>query len=129
MQVMSNLLYYYGMCGVVKELLLKRYFSKVLSQFSCTNTIKFLVNIFLHLYNTQKNDMVLHMLLQEVRGNAQVPESDIVQECRRVSNIFSSPLFFFATLLTFLEIKIYMLCSLYYTVALRAAEYKCMEIP
>ncbi|KAF2582223.1 hypothetical protein F2Q68_00000389 [Brassica cretica] len=36
------------MCGVVKELLLKRYFSK------------------------------------EVRGNAQVPESDIVQECRRL---------------------------------------------
>lgn len=29
MQVMSNLLYFYGMCGVVKELLLKRYFSKV----------------------------------------------------------------------------------------------------
>ncbi|KAB5514106.1 hypothetical protein DKX38_028012 [Salix brachista] len=27
-QVLSNLLYYYGMCGVVKELLLKRYFSK-----------------------------------------------------------------------------------------------------
>ncbi|KAJ6354423.1 hypothetical protein OIU77_005103 [Salix suchowensis] len=25
---LSNLLYYYGMCGVVKELLLKRYFSK-----------------------------------------------------------------------------------------------------
>lgn len=46
-KVMSNLLYYYGMCGVVKELLLKRYFSK------------------------------------EVRGNAQVPESDIVQACRR----------------------------------------------
>jgi hypothetical protein len=32
LQVLSNLLYYYGMCGVVKELLLKRYFSKV---FSC----------------------------------------------------------------------------------------------
>eukprot|EP00258_Populus_trichocarpa_P030220 XP_024446239.1 protein NDL2 isoform X1 [Populus trichocarpa] len=27
-KVLSNLLYYYGMCGVVKELLLKRYFSK-----------------------------------------------------------------------------------------------------
>ncbi|KAH1203902.1 Protein NDL2 [Glycine max] len=26
--VMSNLLYFYGMCGVVKEILLKRYFSK-----------------------------------------------------------------------------------------------------
>lgn len=32
-QVVSNLLYYYGMCGVVKELLLKRYFSKVFSCF------------------------------------------------------------------------------------------------
>ncbi|MFQ6665465.1 hypothetical protein Gotur_032198 [Gossypium turneri] len=47
-KVMSNLLYFYGMCGVVKELLLKRYFSK------------------------------------EVRGNVQVPESDIVQACRRL---------------------------------------------
>ncbi|KAK4757858.1 hypothetical protein SAY87_019159 [Trapa incisa] len=46
-KVMSNLLYYYGMCGVVKELLLKRYFSK------------------------------------DLRGCAQVPESDIVQTCRR----------------------------------------------
>jgi pimeloyl-ACP methyl ester carboxylesterase len=47
-KVMSNLLYYYGTCGVVKEMLLKRYFSK------------------------------------EVRGNGHVPESDIVQECRRL---------------------------------------------
>ncbi|XWS72468.1 hypothetical protein CRYUN_Cryun02cG0042200 [Craigia yunnanensis] len=47
-KVMSNLLYFYGMCGVVKELLLKRYFSK------------------------------------EVRGSVQVPESDIVQACRRL---------------------------------------------
>ncbi|XP_004291029.1 PREDICTED: pollen-specific protein SF21-like [Fragaria vesca subsp. vesca] len=46
-KVMSNLLYFYGMCGVVKEILLKRYFSK------------------------------------EVRGSVQVPESDIVQACRR----------------------------------------------
>ncbi|KAE8100007.1 hypothetical protein FH972_017945 [Carpinus fangiana] len=46
-KVMSNLLYFYGMCGVVKELLLKRYFSK------------------------------------EVRGNAHVSESDMVQACRR----------------------------------------------
>ncbi|KAK8550422.1 hypothetical protein V6N13_118941 [Hibiscus sabdariffa] len=47
-KVMSNLLYFYGMCGVVKELLLKRYFSK------------------------------------EVRGGVQVPESDVVQACRRL---------------------------------------------
>ncbi|KAM7276777.1 hypothetical protein ACFE04_018643 [Oxalis oulophora] len=47
-KVVSNLLYYYGMCGVVKELLLKRYFSR------------------------------------EVRGTAQVPESDTVQACRRL---------------------------------------------
>ncbi|RXH91294.1 hypothetical protein DVH24_020317 [Malus domestica] len=45
--VMLNLLYFYGMCGVVKEILLNRYFSK------------------------------------EVRGGVQVPESDIVQACRR----------------------------------------------
>lgn len=30
-QVMSNLLYYYGMCGLLKECLLYRYFSKVLN--------------------------------------------------------------------------------------------------
>ncbi|XP_020536623.1 protein NDL2 isoform X4 [Jatropha curcas] len=48
-KVISKLLYYYGMCGVVKEFLLKRYFSK-----------------------------------QEARGSVQVPESDIVQACRRL---------------------------------------------
>ncbi|XP_057524741.1 protein NDL1 isoform X1 [Amaranthus tricolor] len=47
-KVMSNLLYFYGMCSVVKEMLVKRYFSK-----------------------------------QELRGNALVPESDIVQACRK----------------------------------------------
>ncbi|KAB2072380.1 hypothetical protein ES319_A07G011800v1 [Gossypium barbadense] len=47
-KVMSNLLYFYGMCGLLKEILLQRYFSK------------------------------------EVRGNAEVPESDIVQACRRL---------------------------------------------
>jgi len=30
-KVITNLLYYYGMCGVVKEFLLQRYFSKVCS--------------------------------------------------------------------------------------------------
>ncbi|KAF6145344.1 hypothetical protein GIB67_016805 [Kingdonia uniflora] len=47
-KVMSNLLYYYGMCGILKECLLLRYFSK------------------------------------EVRGTHDVPESDIVQACRRL---------------------------------------------
>ncbi|PIN07221.1 NDR1 protein [Handroanthus impetiginosus] len=47
-KVMSNLLYYYGMCTLLKEFLLSRYFSK------------------------------------EVRGTAEVPESDIVQACRRL---------------------------------------------
>ncbi|KAL6984679.1 NuDeL-like protein [Sarracenia purpurea var. burkii] len=47
-KVMSNLLYFYGTCGLLKELLLQRYFSK------------------------------------EVRGSAEVPESDIVQACRRL---------------------------------------------
>ncbi|GAB2268332.1 NuDeL-like protein [Dionaea muscipula] len=45
---MGNLLYFYGMCGLLKECLLKRYFSK------------------------------------EVRGSEEVPESDIVQACRRL---------------------------------------------
>ncbi|KAK6151919.1 hypothetical protein DH2020_014554 [Rehmannia glutinosa] len=47
-KVMSNLLYYYGMCGLLKDCLLYRYFSK------------------------------------EVRGSAEVPESDIVQACREL---------------------------------------------
>ncbi|KAL2534289.1 N-MYC downregulated-like 1 [Abeliophyllum distichum] len=47
-KVMSNLLYFYGMCELLKEYLLFRYFSK------------------------------------EVRGSAEVPESDIVQACRRL---------------------------------------------
>ncbi|XP_027354567.1 protein NDL2-like isoform X2 [Abrus precatorius] len=42
-KVVSNLLYFYGMCGVVKEILLKRYFGK------------------------------------DVRGSANLPDSDIVQ--------------------------------------------------
>ncbi|CAL0323690.1 unnamed protein product [Lupinus luteus] len=46
-KVMSNLLYFYGMCGVVKEILLKRYFSK------------------------------------EIRGGAQLQESDTVKACRK----------------------------------------------
>ncbi|KAL0426917.1 UNVERIFIED_CONTAM: protein NDL1 [Sesamum latifolium] len=47
-KVMSNLLYYYGMCGLLKDFLLYRYFSK------------------------------------EVCGDAEIPESDIVQACRRL---------------------------------------------
>ncbi|KAE8671441.1 Pollen-specific protein SF21 [Hibiscus syriacus] len=47
-KVMLNLLYFYGMCGLLKEVLLQRYYSK------------------------------------EVRGTADVPESDIVQACRRL---------------------------------------------
>ncbi|XP_019457354.1 PREDICTED: pollen-specific protein SF21-like [Lupinus angustifolius] len=47
-KVMSNLLYFYGVCGLLKECLLQRYFSK------------------------------------EVRGNAEVPESKIVQACRKL---------------------------------------------
>ncbi|KAM1314156.1 hypothetical protein ACFX2F_018076 [Malus domestica] len=46
-KVMSNMLYFYGMCGLLKECLLQRYFSK------------------------------------EVRGSVEVPESDIVQACRK----------------------------------------------
>ncbi|KAF3664774.1 Pollen-specific protein SF21 [Capsicum annuum] len=47
--VMTNLLYICGMCSLVKELLLLRYFSK-----------------------------------QEVHGSVEVPESDVVQSCRRL---------------------------------------------
>lgn len=54
-KVMSNLLYFYGMCGLVKELLLMRYFSK------------------------------------DVRGNVQLPDSDVVQACRRFLGERQSP--------------------------------------
>lgn len=54
-KVLSNLLYICGMCGIVKELLLMRYFSK------------------------------------EVRGGVDVPESDIVQSCRRLLGERQSP--------------------------------------
>lgn len=40
--MVSNLIYFYGMCGVVKELLLKRYFSKV-GQLLFLVTILFMV--------------------------------------------------------------------------------------
>ncbi|KAJ0603509.1 putative alpha/Beta hydrolase [Helianthus annuus] len=33
LELMSDLLYYYGMCGLLKECLLQRYFSKVPSDF------------------------------------------------------------------------------------------------
>uniref|UniRef100_M0ZQ70 Pollen specific protein sf21 n=1 Tax=Solanum tuberosum TaxID=4113 RepID=M0ZQ70_SOLTU len=54
-QVMTNLLYFCGMCTLVKELLLLRYFSK------------------------------------EVRGSVEVPESDVVQACRRLLGERQSP--------------------------------------
>ncbi|KAG5048260.1 hypothetical protein JHK85_009363 [Glycine max] len=41
-KVMSNLLYFYGMCGVVKEILLKRYFSKSLDERQSLNVWRFL---------------------------------------------------------------------------------------
>ncbi|KAG4141665.1 hypothetical protein ERO13_D06G088100v2 [Gossypium hirsutum] len=41
-KVMSNLLYFYGMCGVVKELLLKRYFSQLLDERQSINVQQFL---------------------------------------------------------------------------------------
>ncbi|KAK4353332.1 hypothetical protein RND71_028850 [Anisodus tanguticus] len=53
--VMTNLLYFCGMCSLVKELLLLRYFSK------------------------------------EVRGSVEVPESDVVQACRRLLGERQSP--------------------------------------
>ncbi|XP_051151421.1 protein NDL2 isoform X1 [Andrographis paniculata] len=54
-KVMSNLLYLCGMCGIVKEMLLMRYFSK------------------------------------EVRGSVDIPESDLVQSCRRLLSERQSP--------------------------------------
>lgn len=85
-KVITNLLYFYGMCGVVKEFLLQRYFSKVC--YCCSILVAFLVILLFNLKN-------LFYLQQEVRGNVEIPESDIAQACRRVS---SFTLFFFSTI-------------------------------
>ncbi|KAA3477211.1 pollen-specific protein SF21 isoform X2 [Gossypium australe] len=42
LEVMSNLLYFYGMCGLLKELLLQRYFSKLLDERHGSNVMQFL---------------------------------------------------------------------------------------
>lgn len=86
LQVMLNVLYYYGMCGVVKELLLKRYFSKVLLWFK-------LIPFIFVLFRVIQVVIDFEMICQEVRGSAQVPESDIVQACRRVSALELSHFF------------------------------------
>lgn len=77
---MSNLLYFYGMCGVVKELLLKRYFSKVGTWAFILSLCTFIFPKFGYL-----NVWNLNLGWQDIRGSAQVPESDVVQACRRVS--------------------------------------------
>lgn len=93
---MSNLLYFYGMCGVVKELLLKRYFSKVYPCFNFSQTIfVFLVVEWLD----------FKYWLQDVRGNAQVLESDIVQACRRVSPLAFPTFHYFCFPISFSLIK------------------------
>lgn len=73
---MSNLLHFYGMCGLLKECLLQRYFSKVLYREDCSSVV---FPLLFHKLN------FLAQLYQEVRGNVEVPESEIVQACRKVS--------------------------------------------
>ncbi|KAG5106396.1 hypothetical protein JHK82_043366 [Glycine max] len=41
-KVMSNLLYFYGVCGLLKECLLQRYFSKLLDERKGINVFRFL---------------------------------------------------------------------------------------
>jgi hypothetical protein len=80
LQVMMNLLYFYGMCGIVKESLL-RYFSGNLNN----------PWGFQPCFHSDYSVWILFTLLeplwvwQEVRCNIQGLESDIVQACRRVS--------------------------------------------
>ena len=87
---MSNLLYFCGMCSVVKELLLIRYFSKVkLHYFFIINHHK-LIGL-----------TGLENHAQGVRGSAEVPESDVVQSCRRVSHPNSALVHFIFSMLVY----------------------------
>jgi hypothetical protein len=72
---MSNLLYYYGMCNVVKDILLQRYFGKVI-EWALATSFDICVSVcwtFLFEFSPQG-----------VRGCSTEPESDIVQACRSV---------------------------------------------
>lgn len=53
-KVITNLLYFYGTCGVVKEFLLQRYFSKVC--YHCSILVAFLV---LLLFNPIEKSLLL----------------------------------------------------------------------
>lgn len=81
MQVISNLLYFYGMSNFVKEYLLRRYFSQVLgAPVLGINSICIGSYFIIWLVSLLSPE-----LWQEVRGDADVQESDIVQACRKVS--------------------------------------------
>lgn len=77
MQFLSNLLYFYGMCDLMKDCLIQRYFSKV---FFCV--ILILCDF---PWNSVNWFYYFTLYLQEARGNDLIPESDIVQTCRSVS--------------------------------------------
>lgn len=84
-QVMLNFLYFYGICGLIKESLLHRYFSKVRQlslMLSMCMLYLFDISVFSFFFSCW----------QGVRGSSQVPESDIVLACRSVSvlNLFVS---------------------------------------
>lgn len=83
-KVISNLLYFYGMCGVLKEFLLQRYFSKV-----CWLQLPLLYTCCISLIINNGCEKFRFYCQQEVRGNIEIPESDIAQACRRVSVLLS----------------------------------------
>ncbi|KAH1229774.1 Protein NDL2 [Glycine max] len=60
-KVLMNLIYFYGMCGVLKECLLQRYFSKVFFTFFPSS-----------------------LIMKELRCSVQGAESDIILTCRRL---------------------------------------------
>ena len=79
---MSNLLYYYGMCDVVKDCLLQRYFGKVRIVTACDIFCIFWVVCYL--LSCVLITSVVISNPQRVRGGSVVPESDIMQACRSV---------------------------------------------
>lgn len=55
LQVISNMLYFYGMCGLLKECLLQRYFSKVLLRSNIVSSSPSII------FGRLSNEYVIHL--------------------------------------------------------------------
>lgn len=127
---MSNLLYFCGMCTLLKELLLIRFFSKVslhshfimIEHLIVLKRIWKLIHLVIGLIWKSVGNKIIW---QEVRGSAEVPESDIVQACRRVSP--SITLHFHISFISY-SICVASISSVIYAVASRETESKRLAV-